>query len=282
MRKLFSTSILIFATLFVSNLQAQVQTPAASPFSKVMQTVGLTDVTIEYSRPSKNGRAIFGDLVPYGKIWRTGANGATKMTFSEDVTIQGEALSAGSYAVLSKPGATSWDVMFYSYDQRGFGSYVEKTPDLTVTVEPIALPMVAAESFMISLDNLKSDGASIDMLWDKTWVSLALGVHTDKAVMANIEKVMAGPSAGDYYAAGVYMYQSGKDVNKALEYVQKATSQGEPRFWQKRWEAEILMAAGKKKDAMKVAKESIALAEAAGNSDYVKINNDNIAKWKKM
>jgi len=282
MRKLITTSILVIATLFVSNIHAQVKTPAASPAAKVEQAVGLTDVTIEYSRPSKRGRAIFGNLVPYGKIWRTGANGATKITFSKDVTIQGEALEMGSYAVLTVPNEGSWDVMFYKFTERGFGGYVEKDPDLKVSAEATVLPMVAAESFTIGIDNLTNDGASIDILWDNVWVSLALGVHTDKAVMANIDRVMSGPSQNDFYAAGVYLYQNGKDVMKALEYVQKGVNTESPKFWQQKWLAEVMMAAGKKKDAIKTAQKSIELAEAAGNSDYVKMNKDNIAKWKSM
>ena len=281
MTRLFTIAVLVVAALFTSELSGQIKTPAASPAAKFMQTVGLTDITIQYARPGVKGRTIFAEngLVPFGKIWRTGANAATKITFSEDVTIEGQELKKGSYAILTKPGATSWDVMFYTHEGGNFGSYVEKTPDVSVSVTPQALPF-SVENFFITVANLESDGAVLELIWDKTLVPVKIGLHTDKAVMSNIERVMAGPSANDYYAAGVYMYQSGKDVNRALEYVQKATSQGEPKFWQKRWEAEILYAAGKKSDAIKTAQHSMELAKAAGNNDYVKINTENIAKWK--
>ena len=138
---------------------------------------------------------------------------------------------------------------------------------------------ISVENFFITVANLESDGADLEIIWDNVLVPIKLGLHTDKAVMANIERIMAGPSANDYYAAGIYMYNSGKDKNKALEYVQKATSQGEPKFWQKKWEAEILASLGRTKEAIEVAQHSLELAEKAGNDDYIKMNKDNIAKW---
>lgn len=280
MKKFLTTAIILLAASCALQLNAQITTPAASPAAKITQTVGLTDITLEYSRPSVKGRKVFAadGLVPYGKIWRTAANSATKITFSEDVTVEGADLSKGSYAILTVPGATSWDVMFYSYDQRSFNSYVDKTPDAKVTVSSATLPF-ALESFSITLEDLTANGATLVIMWDNVMVPVQVGVHTDKAVTASIDRAMAGPSANDYYAAGIYYYQSGKDKQKALEWVQKATSQGEPKFWQKKWEAEILASLGKTKDAIKTAKMSMELAEKAGNMDYVKMNKDNIAKW---
>lgn len=280
MKKSFTTVILSLVVFLAFDLNAQIRTPAPSPSAKVEQMVGLTNVTVEYSRPGVKGRTIFAEngLVPFGKVWRTGANSATKITFGDDVTIEGKDLAKGSYAILTKPGASSWDVHFYTYESGNFGTYLEKEPNLVVTVKPETFP-VAVENFLVTIGNLKEDGADIWFLWDKTSVPIKLGVHTDKMVMASIDKVMNGPSDGDYYAAGLYYYNSGRDKTKALEYVQKATHVDEPRFWQLRWEAEILHALGKTKEAIAVAKKSMELAETAGNNDYVKINKDNIAKW---
>jgi len=280
MKKLFATAIITLAACFALQLNAQIKTPAASPGAEFKQSVGLTDITVKYSRPGVKGRTIFAEdgLVPYGKIWRTGANQATKITFSDDVTVEGTELAKGSYAILTVPGATSWDVMFYAFDKSGFGGYVEKTPDAKVTVTPQSLPF-SVHNFFITIANLEDDGAVLEFIWDNVLVPVKVGVGTDATVMASIEKAMAGPSANDYYAAGIYLYNSGRDKMKALEYVQKATSQGEPRFWQKKWEAEILASLGKTKEAIETAKLSKELAMKAGNDDYVKMNNDNIAKW---
>lgn len=280
MKNLFTVAVLVFTAFFALDLNGQIRTPAPSPSAKMTQMVGLTEVTIEYSRPGVKGRDVFSadGLVPFGKLWRTGANQATKISFSEDVTVEGQALEAGAYAILTVPDATSWEVQFHKHESTNFGSYRDKTPAASVNVTPQTLP-ISVENFFITVANLESDGADLEIIWDNVLVPIKLGLHTDKAVMANIERIMAGPSANDYYAAGIYMYNSGKDKNKALEYVQKATSQGEPKFWQKKWEAEILASLGRTKEAIEVAQHSLELAEKAGNDDYIKMNKDNIAKW---
>ncbi len=273
------TITLLFVLSVATIAMGQIRTPAASPSAMFKQTVGLTEVTIEYSRPSMKGRAIFGDLVPFDKVWRLGANQITKFTFSEDVTVEGKALKAGSYGVLAKPGMKSWDVHFYDYDTGNWGSYVEKTPTAVVTVAPVQAPGIKVESFFITIADLTANGGLIEFIWDSTIVPVKLGVHTDKAVMANIDQVMAGPSAGDYFNAGTYLHESGKDLAKALMYVQKATHTDNPRFWQVRREALILADMGKKAEAIKAAKKSLELATTAGNDDYIKMNNDSIKKW---
>ena len=281
MKKFITTVLLAVVVAFTLQLSAQITTPSPSPAAKVKQTVGLTEVVIEYSRPSMKGRTIFAEdgLVPYGEVWRTGANAAPKITFSEDVTIEGQDLEKGSYAILTVPNASSWTVKLYSYESGNFASYLEKEADAKVTVTPIDLSPISVQSFSMGIGDLTDNGATIQILWENTYVPVKLGVHTDKSVMANIDKVMAGPSTDDYYASGIYLFNSGKNKEKALKYVQKATHGGEPQFWQLRWEAQILAELGRKAEAIKVAKHSIELAEKANNSDYVKINTDNITKW---
>jgi len=278
-------NVIFILALFVISavtVDAQIKTPAASPASKVKQTVGMTEITVEYSRPSMKGRTIFAadGLVPFGKRWRTGANAATKVTFSEDVTIEGKAVEAGSYAMFTTPGATSWDVHLFEHTSNSAGGYGEATPAATVSVTPQTSPM-DVESFMIGFDGLHDEGATMYMLWSNVMVPVSVGVHTEKAAMASIEKTLAGPSAGDYYNAGVYMASKGKDLGKALSYIQKATGGDSPRFWQVRQEAEVLAKMGKHSAAIKAAEKSLALAKEAGNNDYIKINKDNIAKWAK-
>jgi len=275
-----STLVLLFAATLVFG---QIETPAASPSAELEQTVGLTTVEIEYSRPGVKGRTIFAEngLVPFGKIWRTGANAATKIIFSDDVTINGKELAGGSYAILTVPSQDSWQVNFYTYESRSFGSYVEKEPTLSVTAEAMEMPM-EMETFTISVHDLKDDSATINFAWADTWVSLDLGVEVDDRVMKSIESVMAGPSDNDYYAAASYYHSSGKDLGQALEWINKATNVDSPKFWQVRRKALILADMGKTQEAIKAAEQSMNLAMEAGNDDYVRMNKKSIEKWKNM
>lgn len=261
-------------------LNAQISTPAASTSCKTEQTVGLTDITIDYSRPSMKDRTIFAEdgLVPFGKLWRLGANAATKISFSDDVKIEGMELKSGDYAVLATPGAENWDFHFHTYDSGSWSSYIEKTPALTVSVKPVSLP-VSMETMLITFGQIKSNSAVMQLVWEKTLVPVNIEVEVDDVVMAQIEKVMAGPSANDYYAAASYYHDNGKDLNQALEWVQEATSGDSPRFWQVRREALILADLGKHEDAIAKAKHSLELAKEAGNDEYVKMNEASIKAW---
>jgi len=281
MKKLLSVLFAFVAISLVYTAEAQVMTPSPSPSSKVEQIVGLTEVHIEYSRPSVKGRTIFGDLVPYGKMWRTGANSATKITFSKDVTINGKDLKAGSYAIFTTPSAASWAIHFFKHTTNSSGGYGDATPALTVKATPEKTGM-NVESFLINVDNLRDNSATLSFVWANTRASVKLGVHTEKEAMASIEKTLAGPTSGDYYAAGTYLSSTGKDLDKALMYIQKATKGDSPKFWQVKNEAEVLAKLGRYPEATKAAKQSLALATEAGNADYVKMNKDNIAKWAKM
>jgi len=278
MKNLFAVLLLVAFTAFTA--EAQIKTPAASPSATVTQSVGLTDVTIEYSRPGAKGRTIFGAdaLVPDGKMWRTGANAVTRIAFSDDVIIEGQELKAGKYGILTVPGASSWDVNFYQHESNNWSSYKDKTPALSVTVTPKNIPNFI-ETFTISVDDLAPHGANINFGWANKMVSVKLGTNADKTVMASIDKVMAGPSRGDYYNAANYYYTSGKDMKQALEWVNKAIDPNDMKFWQVKRKSEILGALGMKKEAIETAKMSLELAKKAGNDDYVKMNNDNIKKW---
>lgn len=278
MKNLFT--VLCFVAMTAFSAQAQIKTPAASPSAKIMQTVGLTDVTIEYSRPSAKGRTIFGAdaLVPNGQIWRTGANSVTQVTFSNDVMIQGNELKAGKYGILTMPGASSWAVHFYNFEKSGWSSYKDATPALAVNVNS-KKSAASVETFTISIDDLTSNGATMNIAWANTVVPVSISTNVDKTVMSNIDRVMAGPSAGDYYNAASYYYESGKDIKQALSWMTKATEGPDKKFWQIKKLAEIQQKAGKLKEAIASAKMALELATKAGNKDYIKMNEDNIKKW---
>lgn len=278
MKKVFT---LAFTLLTVLGVTSQIKTPAPSPAAKLTQTVGLTDVSVEYSRPAMKGRTIFGDLVPEGKLWRTGANKNTVITFSTDVTVGDKALKQGSYAIFTKPSQKSWDVYFYS-DTNNWGtprSWDDSKVAATLTVNTKKTAH-AVESFSINVNDITDTGAMLDIAWANTLVQIPVTVPSDKMVMENIEKVMNGPAASDYYAAAVYYNTSGKDINKAREMMDKAMGLIEkPRFWQLRQQSLILAKAGDKKGAIKAAKSSLEGAKEAGNADYVKMNMDSLKEW---
>ena len=277
--------ILLFSALILTaGIQAQITTPQPSPFQKIEQKVGLTDVTLEYSRPSMKGRTIFGGLVPYDAMWRTGANANTKITFSENVEIGGKSVKAGSYAIYTKPGASNWEVYFYS-DTNNWGT-PEKWDDskiaAQVSVQAYPMPM-NIETFTMSFDDLKNDAAMLGMLWEKTYVGVPIKFGTDKAVSDNIQKVMNGPSANDYYAAAVYYLETGKDINQAKTWIDKSINMNkEPAFWQLRQKSLIYAKAGDKKGAIEAAKKSMELAKTAGNNDYVALNQKSLKEWGAM
>ena len=266
------------------SVQAQIETPQPSPSAKLTQTVGLTEVTLEYSRPAMSGRKIFGNLVPHDKMWRTGANANTKITFSDDVTIGGSAVKAGTYAIFTKPGAKTWEVIIYS-DASNWGT-PRNWDDAKVVAKataPVNTMPYKTESFTIDIANLSNSGADLLFMWDKTLVVVPFVVPTDKKATASIEKMMAGPAAGDYFSAARYYLEEGKDMDKSKMWIDKAIemTKDQPRFWYLRQQSLIYAKMGKKADAVKIAKESLALAEKAGNKDYVKMNKDSIKEWSK-
>ena len=174
------------------SINAQVQTPAPSPSSKLKQTVGLTDVVLEYSRPSMKGRKIFGGLVPYDKVWRTGANARTKITFKDDITINGDTLKKGTYAIFTKPNADKWKVYFYT-DYAGGGApqdWSDAKVALTAIVPVQKMPM-PIQSFTMTFDDLKDDGATLGMLWEDVYVGVPFNVPTDAKASESITKVMS-------------------------------------------------------------------------------------------
>ena len=282
MKKSFFT-LFLMSFLFMSiNLDAQIQTPAASPSAKLEQTVGLTDITIDYSRPAKKGRELFVDVEKWGKMWRTGANQSTKITFSEDVMVEGNKVPKGTYAIYSIPDQKMWTVMLYKDLGLGgnTGAYKEADELCRFKVETVELP-VEMENFGFLIDNIKDGSASIAFMWGKYFVSFKVETEVESVVMASIEKTMAGPTRNDYYQAAHYYLNTDKDINQALAWAKKAYEM-EAKYWQLRLEAQIYAKMGDSKRAVAKIAESSAAAKEAGNSDYAEANDKMAAEWKNM
>ncbi len=274
-----------FALALMLSVNAQVETPQPSPMTKIEQKVGLTDVTLEYSRPSMKGRKIFGDLVPYGKMWRAGANKNTMITFSDDVTIDGNNLKAGSYAIFISPNENNWDVIFYS-DTNNWGTpreWDDSKVAAKVSAKTYKMPM-DVETWTIGFDDLTNSSANIGFIWENVYAAVTFKVPTEEKATASINKVMNGPSAGDYYSAAVYKLSEGKDLDKAMHWIDKAVdmTKDQPRFWYLRQQSLIHAANGDKKGAIAAAKKSLEGAKKAENADYVKMNKESLKEWGAM
>lgn len=277
MNKLITILLIIVCTTAF----AQIKTPAPSPLGKVEQKVGLTDFSIEYSRPSKKGRVIFGDLVPYGEMWRTGANASTKVTFRSGVRIHGEFVPEGTYALYTIPGEKEWTIVFHknlSYWGTGGKDYKMEEDQLRFTVTPNQYATLV-ETFTIGFSNLTSNSASIQLLWDNTEVNIPISVEFDDVVMQQIEKAMT-ISSGTYYTAARYYLDHDKDMEQALEWINKALDSGD-KYWYLRQKSLILGKLERYKEAIEVAEVSKTLADQAKNKNYVKMNEASIKEWSK-
>ena len=263
------TGILFLGTTIAS---AQLKTPAPSPLQTVKQAFALSEITVEYSRPSAKGRTVYGDLVPYGKVWRTGANGATKITFGEDVKLEGTPVAAGTYALYTVPNKDSWEIMLYKDLTLGGNVAEYKTENelLRVKVKPTTTSD-KTETFTIDIANMTANTASIELVWEKTRVAIKIEAEIDSKIMKNIEAAMAPEDKRPYFSAARYYYENNKDMNQALTWVNKATEQTPKAYWVFLLKANIQMKLNDKKGATETAEQVKVLATEDKNDDYVKM-----------
>lgn len=277
--KTLSLAAVLVAFGFTAN--AQLKVPAPSPLQTTKQAFALSEITIEYSRPSAKGRAIYGDVVPFGKVWRTGANASTKITFGEDVKVEGNAVAAGTYALYSVPNKDSWEIMLYKDLKMGgdVSSYKKEDELIRFTVKPKNLND-KVETFSIDMANMTSSSVDIQLVWEQTRVSFNVAADIDSKIMKNIDGVMSKDSR-PYYQAASYYYDTNKDMAKALEWVTKATEQNPKGYWVFLLKAKIQSKAGDKTGAVATAQQVITLAKEDKNDDYVKMAEKLIAENKK-
>lgn len=268
-KSIIYSSLICFSTLGISTIsQAQIKTPAPSPSSTVIQNIGLVEAKVEYSRPSAKGRKVFGEVVPFDKIWRTGANSPTKVTFSDSVTIGGKKLAGGSYAMYAIPGTSSWTVILNAKASAAAWDYKDGDEAVKFSVSPVALPQMV-ESFTIGFANLSSTSADMVISWEKTSVSFGISTAPDAKIMADIKKAM--DNTGNYWTAANYYLDNGKDLNQALEWVNKVVEKNK-QYWTLHGKAKILAKLGRCAEAVAVAKESMEMAQKDDDQAYV-LNN---------
>lgn len=274
--------LLATGTLLMMQLsQAQsLTTPQPSPTQTIKQNFALSSIEINYSRPGIKGRKVFGDLVPYGKVWRTGANSATTLTFGDTVTIGGTKIKPGKYGLLSIPDKNSWTMIITKQlDVTSPAAYKADQDVVRVEVKPMKMSD-AVETFTMQIANIKPNSCELHLMWENTAVALPISTDVESKVMADINQLMFKDNK-PYFAAAAYYLENGKDLNQALAWFDKAIEQTPDAFWIHHQRANCLAKMGKKAEAKAAAQKSKDLAIAAKNDDYVRLNDKLMAELDK-
>ncbi len=262
------------ALAITASFSAQLTTPQPSPTATLTQKVGLTDVEIIYSRPGAKGRVIFGDVVPYDVIWRTGANSSTKIKVSNDVKIGGVDVPAGQYAIYTIPGKEEWTIIIHTFLENWGDSGYDQSKDLGRFTVKSSKMMDKYETFTIDFSDFTTSSANLNLIWENTKVSLPIVTPADDMVEKQIEKVMAGPGANDYYQAARFYLEKEKNMDQALAYINTAVEKRPEAFWYIHVQAKILAKLGKKKEALAAAEKSMALAKESKEGDFGYVSNN--------
>lgn len=281
MRQIF----FIVLSIFCLSLRAQIEFPPVSPYAEIKQNIGLTEIQINYSRPAVRGRKIIGGLVPYGRIWRVGANESTKFRISSDIKVSGMALKKGTYALYAFPNKTEWEIVFHRDTTLwgdGRDKYNPKKDALRIRLHPRETKAFQ-ENFLITLDSITHNGAKMFWIWENTQISIPIEVPTDSILLRQMEEVMKGEAdAQTYYEAARYLVEQNREPALALEYVKKAIELNGETYFYFRIKSLAEASLGDFKSAIKSAQKSKKIANSLGKDEFVRLNETNIANWKKQ
>jgi Protein of unknown function (DUF2911) len=270
MKRIFLFTI-AFALLVIADAAAQVKLPATSPMQTIRQEFGLGNIEITYSRPSAKKRRVFGDLVPYGKLWRTGANAATKISFSDPVEIIGRKIDSGIYVLYTIPGEETWEIIINKGIKNvGTEGYKESEDVARFKVDPIKLKS-KTELFTIQFANIKPDSCEVHLTWEKKLIVIPVTVNIKEKIRTQIDAAM-GTKNKPYWQAAQFYYEYDRNLNKALENVNKAVESNPRAYWMFFYRAQIQKDMGDKTGALQSSSRSLDLAKEAKNEDYIKMN----------
>ncbi|MEM9647274.1 MAG: DUF2911 domain-containing protein [Bacteroidota bacterium] len=263
----------------------QITHPEASPFSIVEQDIGLSKIKVEYSRPATRGRIIFGDLVPYGRIWRVGANASTKISVDTDMMVLGNSLPKGTYALYAFPQAEVWEIVFHSNTSHwgdGRNNYKPEEDLFRIPIKPLTITQYQ-ENFLISFDSITHNTAQMNLSWAKTKVSIPFRVDTHAQMLLEIAKQIAdNPTAKTYYESARYLQEQGKDFRLALTYLNKALELGGDTYYFHRVKSLVEAQLGDYGSAIASARKSLKIAANLEKDEFVRMNQKNISKWEKL
>lgn len=246
------------ALAFTSQAQSDFKMPAPSPTSTIHQDFSTSFIGVEYSRPSVKGRKIFGDFIPYGNLWRTGANAATKLTFGEEVIIGGKKIPAGSYSLYTIPGQKEWTVIINKNTGNWGASGFEEKDDLVRVKVPAEKLNRPVETFTIAVENITPTSSDITLAWETTKISVPVKADNDERIMKWLDNALRSDNP-PYQQAANYYLENGKDLGMALEYITKAADANPKGFWLLWTKAEILNKLGKKTEALREAEKAVKL-----------------------
>ena len=264
--------------------QAQISYPRISPKAVTERQVGLTNISVTYSRPAVRNRKIIGELVPYGRIWRVGANESTKIKVDREVVVMGNPLPAGTYALYAFPSETEWEFAFHSNTEHwgdGRDAYDPNEDVFRIKVVPLSLDSLQ-ENFLITFDHIDHNAADMILQWEYTRLVIPISTDTDILMDKEIQKQLtANPGAQSYYEAARYLLEQSRDQDKALEYVNKAIELGGDTYYYYRVKSELEASQGHYKEAIKAAERSLEIADELGKDEFVRMNQRNIESWQK-
>jgi hypothetical protein len=274
MKKLSALFAALSILIGLSTASAQgLKLPQASSGQTIIQDFGIGKITVNYSRPNAKGRKIFGGLVPYNAVWRTGANSATTIQFTDDVELEGHKLAAGEYGLFTVPGKDEWTIVI-NKTAKQWGAYNYNAEDdvLRFKVKPTET-REQTETFTIQFMNVLPASCDLQLAWEHTAVKIHLTTDVDSKVMASIDEAMKGDKK-PYSAAAQYYYDNNKDQKKALEWITEAEKTNEKSPSIKLWKARILLKLGDKKAALATAQEGAKLAREQKNEEYTRLNEE--------
>ncbi|MFZ9695962.1 MAG: DUF2911 domain-containing protein [Chitinophagaceae bacterium] len=269
----------LLGSLLLLGAEAQLKTPAASPSQTIKQDFGLGSIEVSYARPGVKNRKILGNVVPFGSVWRTGANNATTLQFTDEVTIGGVKIAPGKYGLLTIPTKDNWTIIISNQTDVTSPAAYKQEMDLVRLTAPVQSLKYRVENFTILIDDVKPTSCVIGLQWDKTKVSFPITTDIDEKMMKSISVAMSGQKP-PYYSAALYYLENGKNLEQALAWFDKAVQANANAYWIQHQRANCLAKMGRKSEAIAAAEKSKELAVAAKNNDYVKLNEKLIASLK--
>jgi Protein of unknown function (DUF2911) len=269
--KKFIIAASVFMLLHFCTVQAQIKMPASSPTQTIKQDFGIGSIELTYSRPSAKGRKVFGDLVPAGKLWRTGANAATRISFSDPVEVGGKKLDSGTYVLYTIPNEDSWEVILNKgLKNSGVDSYKESEDVVRFKTEPVKTKS-SVETFTMQFADIKAESCVLQLLWENKIVNIPITTDIKEKVKAQIEAAMLTDNK-PYWQAAQFYNEYDKNLPKALENVSKAIEGNQKAFWMYLYKARIQKEMGDNAGALASSTTSLALAKEANNNDYIRMN----------
>ncbi len=272
---IFTASVMLCTAI----ADAQVKMPQPSTTQTIKQNFGMSSIELTYSRPNAKGRRIYGDLVPWNKLWRTGANAATRIIFKDPVEIGGKRIDSGTYVIYTIPNIDNWDIIINKgINNWGSENYKESDDICRFKIEPVKMKN-KMETFTMQFADVKAESCKLDIMWEKTAISIPITTNIKDKLKAQIDLAM-GTDKKPYWQAAQYYYEYDKNLAKALDNCTKAIEGDEKAYWMWIYKAKIQKEMGDDAGALASSKKSLELAKEAKNDDYVKMNQDLQRKWK--